>query len=256
VTGCAVTAVQAQSAPAPAMKVGDRWVYNVKSGIGLKTISYQETREVVSLSGKGGKVKITGKSADGKDFTRVEDYSAPGVISSGALCFDEVYRFPTPLPRVTFPVAPNQRSAKWVDVITVPGGAKGQINYFFRTRSWEKLNMPAGAFDAIRVDVLMMLDDATPFRNSTNCNLHVLVFAGGSAIRCASGARHSTRNSTSRRNTACSTRSTSSRASRRGNSSDVRSRAADRCAGRIVGDIGCSLLCNGENLVLAATLAA
>ena len=168
--GGAVTAAQAQSAPAPAMKVGDRWVYNVKSGIGLKTISYQETREVVSVSGKGGKVKVTGKTADGKDFTRVEEYSAPGVISSGALCFDEVYRFPTPLARVTFPVAPNQRSSKWVDVIAEPGGARGQINYFFRTRSWEKLNMPAGPFDAIRVDVLMMLDDATPFRNSTNCS--------------------------------------------------------------------------------------
>ena len=169
-TGCAATAVQAQSAPAPTMKVGDRWVYNVKSGIGLKTISYQETREVISLSGKGGKVRITGKSADGKDFTRVEDYSAPGVISSGALCLDEVYRFPTPLARVAFPVAPNQRSAKFVDAIAEPGGAKGQINYFFRTRSWEKVNTPAGAFDAIRVDVLMMLDDATAFRNSTNCN--------------------------------------------------------------------------------------
>ena len=168
--GSAATTAQAQSAPAPSIKVGDRWVYNVKSGIGLKTSSYQETREVVSVSGKGGKVKITGKTADGKDFTRVEDYSGPGVIRSGALCFDEVYRFPTPLARVSFPVAPGQRSSKWVDVIAEPGGAKGQINYFFRTRSWEKLNMPAGAFDAIRVDVLMMLDDATPFRNSTNCN--------------------------------------------------------------------------------------
>lgn len=168
--GGAATMAQAQSAPAPSIKVGDRWVYNVKSGIGLKTSSYQETREVVSVSGKGGKVKITGKTADGKDFTRVEDYSGPGVIRSGALCFDEVYRFPTPLARVSFPVAPGQRSSKWVDVIAEPGGAKGQINYFFRTRSWEKLNMPAGAFDAIRIDVLMMLDDSTPFRNSTNCN--------------------------------------------------------------------------------------
>ena len=75
--GGAVTAAQAQSAPAPAMKVGDRWVYNVKSGIGLQSISYQETREVVSISGKGGKVKVTGKTADGKDFTRVEDYARP-----------------------------------------------------------------------------------------------------------------------------------------------------------------------------------
>ena len=30
--------------------------------------------------------------------------------------------------------------------------------------------MPAGPFDAIRVDVLMVLDDSTPFRNATNCN--------------------------------------------------------------------------------------
>jgi len=35
---------------------------------------------------------------------------------------------------------------------------------------WEKLTMPAGSFDAIRVDVLMVLDDSTPFRNATNCN--------------------------------------------------------------------------------------
>ena len=83
--GGAVTAAQAQSAPAPAMKVGDRWVYNVKSGVGLATITYQETREVVAVSGRGGKVKVTGKTADGKDFTRVEEYAAPGVLRSGAL---------------------------------------------------------------------------------------------------------------------------------------------------------------------------
>ena len=170
VTGVAATAAGAQSAPAPTMKVGDRWVYNVKSGIGLATTTYQETREVVSVGGKGGKVKVTGKSADGKDFTRVEEFASPGVLQSGALCFDEVYRFPTPLQRVTFPVAPGQRSSKWVDVIAEPAGTKGQINYFFRTRGWEKLTAPAGAFDAIRVDVLMVLDDSTPFRNATNCN--------------------------------------------------------------------------------------
>ena len=82
-------AAHAQSAAAPTMNVGDRWVYNVKSGIGLSTITYQETREV---------------------------------------------------------------------------------NYFFHTRGWDKQTVPAGAFDAIRVDVLMVLDDSTPFRNATNCN--------------------------------------------------------------------------------------
>ena len=163
-------AADAQSAPAPTMKLGDRWVYNVKSGVGRSTIAYQETREVTAVDRGGAKVRVTGKTADGKDFTRVDDYSAPGTLRSGALCFDEVYRFPTPLQRIAFPIAPGQRSSKWVDVVAEPGGNKGQINYFFRTRSWDKQTMPAGVFDAIRVDVLMVLDDSTPFRNATNCN--------------------------------------------------------------------------------------
>ena len=168
--GVLVTVAHAQSAAAPTMKVGDRWVYDVKSGVGLSTITYQETREVTSVGGGGIMVKVTGKTASGADFSRVDDYSAPGSLRSGAMCLDEGYRFPTPLLRVTFPIAPGQSSSKWVNVVSDPGGKKGQINYSFRTRSWEKLTSPAGAFDAIRVDVLMTLDDADPFRRGTNCN--------------------------------------------------------------------------------------
>jgi len=164
-----VTAASAQSAPAPAMKVGDRWVYDVKSGFGLSVISYQETREVTAVGGGGFKVTVTGKTADGKDFTRVEDFSGPGALRSGTVCLDEMRRYPTPLQRVAFPIAPGQRSSKWVDVIG-ESGAKGQINYSFQTRSWSNMTTPAGAFDAIRVDVLITLDDSTPFRNATNCN--------------------------------------------------------------------------------------
>jgi len=168
--GGAMTTVNAQSAPAPSMNVGDKWVYTVKSGVGLAKTTFQETREVIAVSGKGGKIKVTGRSADGKDFTRVEEFASPGALKSGALCLDEMYRFPSPLQRVSFPVAPSQRASKWVDVIAEPGGKKGQMNYSYRTRSWDKQTVPAGSFDAIRVDVLMVLDDATPFRNATNCN--------------------------------------------------------------------------------------
>lgn len=168
-TGITATA-HAQSAPAPAFKVGDRWVYNVKSGVGINPMTYQETREVTAVGGGGAKVKVTGKTVDGKDFTRVDDWSGPGALRYGAPCADEAYRFPTPLQRVTFPLAPGQRSSKWVDVIAEPGGNKGQLNYAYRTRSWDKQTMPAGAFDTIRIDTQMTLDDATPFRYATECN--------------------------------------------------------------------------------------
>jgi len=164
------TAVNAQSAPVPAMKVGDRWVYNVKSGFALGVVTYQETREVTAVGGGGFKLTVTGKTTENKDFTRVDDYAANGALRSGAPCADEQYRFPTPLQRVVFPLGPGQRSSKWVDVIAEPGGSKGQFNYFYRTGSWEKQTVPAGTFDAIRVEAHMVLDDSTPFREATTCN--------------------------------------------------------------------------------------
>ncbi len=162
--------VNAQSAPAPTMKVGDRWVYNVKSGFAMTAITYQETREVTSVSGVGFKLKVTGKTSAGTDFSRTDDYAGPGSLRSGTLCLDEVRRYPTPLQRVVFPITPGQRSSKWVDVVSDPGGEKGQVNYSFRTQRWDKQTTPAGAFDAIRIDVLMALDDSTPFRGATHCN--------------------------------------------------------------------------------------
>src|SRR6185295_19379793 len=73
VLGAATTAAMAQSAPAPTLKVGDRWVYNVRSGVGISPITYQETREVTAVSGGSAKVRITGKTATGNDFTRVDE---------------------------------------------------------------------------------------------------------------------------------------------------------------------------------------
>ena len=165
-----VSAADPQSAPAPTLKVGDRWVYNVTSGIGLSKTTYQETREVTAVDASGIKVKVTGKTSEGKDFTRVDELASPGEVRYGSPCVDEPYRFHTPLQRVTFPIVPGERSSKWVDVVAEPSGTKGQFNYYFTTRNWEKQTVPAGSFDAIRVDVLMMLDDATAFRNATTCN--------------------------------------------------------------------------------------
>ena len=169
----ATTVAYAQSAPAPTFKVGDRWVYNVKSGVGISPITYQETREVTAVSKGGMQVKITGKTINGQDFTRVDEYSGPGTLRYGAPCADEAYRFPNGLQRATFPLAPGQRSSKWIDVIAEPAGSKGQINYSFRARSCDKQTVPAGTFDTIRVDTQMSLDDWTPFRYATECNFTV-----------------------------------------------------------------------------------
>ena len=199
----AATTALAQPAPVPVMKVGDRWVYNVKSGFALGVVTYQETREVTAVGGGGFKLTVTGKTAENKDFTRVDEYSAGGTLRFGAPCADESYRFPTPLQRVQFPIVPGQRSSKWVDVINEPGGNKGQINYAFRTRSWEQQTVPAGSFEAIRIDTTMTLDDSTPFRYATNCNFSYW-YSPAVRERCASsGGRNTSRSATSRAGCPC-----------------------------------------------------
>ena len=155
-TSVAAPPANAQTAAAPTFKVGDRWVYDVKSGIGLQTVTYKETREVMAV---------------GADFSRTDEFAAPGRLRTGTLCVDEVRRYPTPLQLAAYPIASGQRSSKWVDVLSDPGGNKGQINYSYRTRDWEKQTTPGGSFDAIRIDVYMTLDDATAFRAGTNCNV-------------------------------------------------------------------------------------
>ena len=87
-----VSAADPPSAPRPTLLVGDRWVYNVTSGVGLTKTTYQETRDVTTVDASGIKVKVTGKTVDGKDFTRVEDLPAAGELRSGGPCIDQAYR--------------------------------------------------------------------------------------------------------------------------------------------------------------------
>jgi hypothetical protein len=170
VLACAIaTTVNAQSAAAPTFRVGDRWLYDVKSGIGLSSTTYQETREVTAIGAGGIKIKVTGKNAAGADFSRTDDFAGPGVLRSGTVCLDEIRRYPTPLQLLAYPIASGQRSGKWVDAISA-GGDKGQINYSYRTHGWEKQTTPAGSYDAIRIDLYITLDDATAFRDATACN--------------------------------------------------------------------------------------
>ena len=122
-----------------------------------------------------GDVQGQGDGKDGRtaaNFPHVEDFSAPGTLRSGTLCLDEVAPVSDPLcsewPFLWRRISDRRNGSTSV---SDPGGAKGQINYSFQTRGWEKLTTPAGAFDAIRIDVLITLDDSTPFRDATNCTL-------------------------------------------------------------------------------------
>jgi hypothetical protein len=160
----AVGAADAPSAPTPTVSMGDRWVYRVTDRARKTTL--EEIREVTAAGPDGITVRVT-RAGDSRD----ELLTAPGMVRSGAACGEETRRFATPLQRHAFPLEPGKRWNQWVDYAA--DGSKGRINYNVRVRDWEKVQTAAGSVDALRMLVIVRLDDANAFRNATECNFTV-----------------------------------------------------------------------------------
>ena len=107
---------------------------------------------------------------------RTELWAAPGLVSVGALYDHETRRFATPLQRYNFPLKPGESWNQWVDNVNESAQSQGAINRYVAVDGWERVATPAGSFDAIRLRVLMRLDDgefcAGRPRAATSCGTH------------------------------------------------------------------------------------
>jgi hypothetical protein len=183
---CATTdqpgATDGPVAAAPTLAVGARWVYRGREGFRMPVV-WEETHEITSIGTNGISVHVTLKGP-GVDYQRDELLSAPGAVRVGALMDIETRRFATPLLRYRFPLAPGATWNQWVDNFNERLNREGQINRYVRVGGWEKVSTPAGEFDAIRMRVLMRLDDEEFWRYPTTCN-YVIWYAPavGAAVR-------------------------------------------------------------------------
>ncbi len=171
--GCAADPGAGGSGPsveAPLYRVGDRWVYRGDDGFRLKT-EWDETHEVTAVGAEGITVRIASKG--GVNVARTELWSAPGQVKVGAVYDNETRRFMVPLERYDFPLAPGKSWNQWVKNYNEFTKETGEINRYVRVSGWEKVATPAGSFDAIKMQVLMRLDDATFWRWPTTCNYAV-----------------------------------------------------------------------------------
>jgi hypothetical protein len=155
-------------AAAPTPTVGARWTYRGSEGFRVPLV-WDETHEVTGVGANGITVRVTleGERVKGE---RTEVLAAPGVVRTGTLMDIETRRFATPLERFRFPLAPGETWNQWVDNFNETTNKAGQINRYVRVGGWEKVSTPAGVFDAIRMRVLMRLDDEEFWRYPTTCN--------------------------------------------------------------------------------------
>src|SRR5438067_922758 len=87
---------------APSLKVGDRWSYRGKDGYRVP-ILWEETREITAIGPQGIIVRVIGKGTTG-DYQRTETWSAPGVVTIGAVYDYETDRFDPALVRYKYPM--------------------------------------------------------------------------------------------------------------------------------------------------------
>jgi hypothetical protein len=155
-------------AEAPAFRVGDRWVYNAADGF-RAPVRWEETREVIASGADGIVVRVTQRGPT-VDSGRTERWTGPGRVAVGAVFDDETRHFTPALERYAFPLLPGKSWNQWLDNFNESTDTEGKFNRYVRAGDWERVTTPAGTFDAIRLRVLMRLDDEEFWRYPTECN--------------------------------------------------------------------------------------
>ena len=167
--GCAGPGVSdGLPAAAPTLHVGDRWIYHGEDGFRQKVI-WEETHEITAIDADGVHVRVTLKNPT-LDIERTELWVAPGSVKVGALMDIETRRFTVPLERYRFPLERGETWNQRVDNYNETARREGQISRFARVDGWEKIATPAGTFDALRIRIIMRLDDDEFWRTATECN--------------------------------------------------------------------------------------
>jgi hypothetical protein len=161
------TARSGPAAESPQFRVGDRWVYRVSDGFRVKQI-FEETHAVTAIGPDGIAVQVT-ITGPGPTVERVEKWLDAGRVTQGTLFDIETRRFHQPLERYRFPLQAGTTWNQFVDNYNELTMREGRINRYVRVGGYERVTTPAGTFDAIRLNVLMRLDDDEFWRWPTDC---------------------------------------------------------------------------------------
>jgi len=152
-SGCALPGGPGgREAPAAAVRVGDRWRYQVIERYRDRLVETPivEVVEagpeiVLRVSGRGGSPAVE------------ERYSAPWSVLQESV-YGLTMRFGEPMPLVPLPAAPGAGSTR-VTTYTVPGETPARRwSQQLRVEGWEPVTVPAGRFDSLRITRVIAFD--------------------------------------------------------------------------------------------------
>jgi len=159
------------AAQAPQPHVGDRWVYRATDGF-RNQVAWEETYEVTSVAPDAINVKVSVKGA-GVDHTRTEIWSAPGVMTQGAILEAETRRFEPAWIRYKYPMATGDSWSQSIRNPDTQPGPYGPMQSKVTVGGYEKVSTPAGTYNAIKLRYFLRLDDETFWHMPTEADYYV-----------------------------------------------------------------------------------
>jgi hypothetical protein len=131
---------------APAVRAGDAWGYAVHDGytrIARGTVDYR----IAEVTGDTVTVHRTTEGRTGE-----ERYTAGGAWLERPLTNLPDMRFHTPLRALPFPLRPGKKWRETVHAVDPATGRAYRVRVDGRVLGWERVRVPAGEFDALRVE--------------------------------------------------------------------------------------------------------
>jgi hypothetical protein len=156
-------------APAPAVRVGDKWVYNCSDGFRVQ-VTWVETHEVITIDQTGIAVRVT-LVGPTMNYQRVELWQAPGVVAIGSIYDDAINReFKAPFIRYQFPLTPGATWRQDVQYVNPDNQLVSNVQRYTRVGGYETVSTPGGTFNAINMRTIQSVDDNNPFNWPTQCD--------------------------------------------------------------------------------------
>lgn len=160
--GCATAPVPAPPGadplPAPRLAVGDRWRYALTDlynggALGEAAVEVRAVAPEIRLA-----VRLPGAAAPVE-----ERYADAWTVISEAV-FDRPVTYETPMPLVPPGARAGQSSASSTGYRAEGTARRLRWQQRWRALGWERVTVPAGAFDALRIERLVNFEHPDPFR--------------------------------------------------------------------------------------------
>ena len=159
-------ASEAQSPAAPPTYArGDAWTYREIDGYGQRRELERWIAEVTEAGPGGNVISVRAATRGEADERRMQ---AAGAISAGRISTQVPSgTFTPPLQRYPATIAPGQRWSQETLRSDPSVGGTRAMRVEGRVIGWEKVRVPAGEFDALRIERTLYLGDAGRYRTQT-----------------------------------------------------------------------------------------